>query len=315
MLLRGALHQAHGRAARGAAWRRLSTLRVVGVPEHFNAPFHLAKERGLYAKQGVSMEWTDVPEGTGAMGQALEAGSADLAVMLSEGTVARAATGGQVKVVGTYVKSPLRWGIHIRKGAAISSPTDLKGKVFGVSRLLSGSHLMAHVFAHQQGWDLEKDARLKVVGTLEGARGAMSSGEIDAWLWEKFTTKHLVDSNEWDIVGEVPTPWPCFLFAASERALAERGEEIRKVVETTRGVCEEFKANAGGATLEYVSKHHALSKEDAAEWLGGTEWACALEVQEATLRKTQEALITIGQLKEAVPSEQIFHSPLCRLTQ
>ena len=34
------------------------------------------------------------------------------------------------------------------------------------------------------------------VGTLEGAREAMGKGEIDAWLWEKFTTKHLVDNGE-----------------------------------------------------------------------------------------------------------------------
>ena len=32
-----------------------------GVPEHFNAPFHLAKERGLYEAQGIDMQilgWT-----------------------------------------------------------------------------------------------------------------------------------------------------------------------------------------------------------------------------------------------------------------
>lgn len=34
------------------------------------------------------------------------------------------------------------------------------------------------------------------VGTLDGAREAMGKGEIDAWLWEKFTTKHLVDNGE-----------------------------------------------------------------------------------------------------------------------
>ena len=34
------------------------------------------------------------------------------------------------------------------------------------------------------------------VGTLDGAREAMGKGLIDAWLWEKFTTKHLVDAGE-----------------------------------------------------------------------------------------------------------------------
>mmetsp|Transcript_102731 Transcript_102731/g.306923 ORF Transcript_102731/g.306923 Transcript_102731/m.306923 type:complete len:318 (+) Transcript_102731:75-1028(+) len=308
--LAGLLHRS-AQASRHV--RGLATLRVAGVPEHFNAPFHLAKDRGLYAERGVDFQWSCVPQGTGAMAQALEAGSVDVAVMLSEGAVARAAVGAPLKVVGTYVKSPLRWGIHVKKGRPISSPGDLKGKVFGVSRMLSGSHLMAHVFAHQRGWDLELDAPLKVVGTLDGARGAMAKDEIDAWLWEKFTTKHLVDSGEWDIVGEVPTPWPCFLFVASDSAIAERSNEIREMVAATRGVCEEFKANSGGKTLAYVAENHALSQEDAKEWLDGTEWACALEVQESTLQKTQEALITIGQIKEAAAFHTLYNQGLCTL--
>jgi hypothetical protein len=41
--------------------------RVCGVPEHFNLPWHLAKERGLFEKHGVDVEFIDEPLGTGAM--------------------------------------------------------------------------------------------------------------------------------------------------------------------------------------------------------------------------------------------------------
>jgi len=289
-------------------------LRIAGVPEHFNAPFHIAKERGLYDQSGVDFQWHMEPKGTGAMAQLLEEGAVDLAVMLSEGATAKAIEG-NLKVVGTYVKSPLRWGIHVKKGAPITEPAGLKGKVFGVSRMLSGSHLMAHVFAHGQGWDLERDAPLNIVGTMDGARAAMAAGEIDAWLWEKFTTKHLVDRGEWDIIGEVPTPWPCFLFVASEQSLATKRAEIQAVIETTRAVCEEFKANEGGSTVSYVAKNHAMSEADATEWLSGTEWACATEVEASTLRKTQEALVTIGQLKEAVELANLYDGAICSLVE
>jgi len=294
--------------------RCLGTLRVAGVPEHFNAPFHLASERGLYEEQGVKFEWAMTPQGTGAMAQALESGEVDMAVMLSEGAVARAAKGAPLKVVGTYVQSPLRWGIHVRSGSPLKTIADLKGKTFGVSRMLSGSHLMAHVLAHQQGWNSATDAPVKVVHTLDGARDAMASGEIDVWLWEKFTTKHLVDRGEWDIIGEVPTPWPCFCFAASERALVEKEAEIRAVVEATKKVSDEFKSNSEGATTAYVSEHHQLNLIDANEWLSGTEWACDLQVEEATLSKTQEALVAIGQLEKTVDAEALISSTLCRLT-
>mmetsp|Transcript_55100 Transcript_55100/g.103315 ORF Transcript_55100/g.103315 Transcript_55100/m.103315 type:complete len:309 (-) Transcript_55100:168-1094(-) len=300
------------RIGRSAA-RGLSTLRVAGVPEHFNAPFHLAKERGLYEAKGIDMQWDMTPQGTGAMGQKLDAEEADVAVMLSEGAVARIADGSKTKVIGTYVKSPLRWGIHVKKGSSIKEPAGLKGKMFGVSRMLSGSHLMAHVFAHQQGWSPATDAPLKIVGTLDGAREAMGKGEIDAWLWEKFTTKHLVDRGEWDIIGEVPTPWPCFLFVASARAVAEKQQAIRDLVEVTKQLCQEFKANADDKTVTYVAKNHVLSVEDAREWLGGTEWACSLQVEKGTFEATQKALITIGQVKEARRHEELYASELCKL--
>lgn len=301
-------------AASSRQGRALSTLRVAGVPEHFNEPFHLAKERGLYEKKGVAFEWTSVPQGTGAMAQALEAGEVDVAVMLTEGAVARVASGAPIKLVGTYVKSPLRWGVHVKKGSSLKSLDDLKGKVFGVSRMLSGSHLMAHFFAHQKGWDLAKDAPLKLCGTLQGAREAMAKSEIDAWMWERFTTKHLVDSGEWDIVGEVPTPWPCFIIAVSDAALKAKGKEIADVVEVTQGVCKEFKANGNNATLSHVSKHHAMSEADAAAWLSGTEWACALEASKSGLKTVQEALVTIGQLKEVQAPERLVAHP-CRLVE
>lgn len=291
----------------------MTTLRVAGVPEHFNAPFHLAKDRGLYKEKGVDFSWSMVPQGTGAMAQALEAGEVDVAVMLAEGAVAKAASGGAMKVIGTYVGSPLRWGIHVRNNSPIREIPQLKGKIFGVSRMLSGSHLMAHVLAHQQGWNPDTDAPVKIVHTLQGAREAMAAGEIDAWLWEKFTTKHLVDSGEWDIIGEVPTPWPCFLFCASERALEERSEQIQAMVEVTKGVCEEFRSNHNNSTIEYVSENHKLDKSDAAEWLSGTEWACSLEVAPETLEKTQKALVAIGQLPEPVPADRVLHTPLCKL--
>ncbi len=36
---------------------RRRPLRVGGVPEHFNLPWHIAIERGLFAKHGVDVEW------------------------------------------------------------------------------------------------------------------------------------------------------------------------------------------------------------------------------------------------------------------
>jgi len=277
-----------------------TTLRVGGVPEHFNGPFHLAKERGLYEKAGLDFEWTMYPGGTGAMATALKEDEVDVALMLSEGAIAKIGSGEALKLCGTYVATPLTWGVHVKKGSSLKSIKDLKGKTFGVSRMGSGSHLMANVMAQNEGWtDLDKDVPLKIVGNMDGAREAMKKGEIEVWLWEKFTTKFLVDSGEWERIGEVPTPWPCFLFVASDKALSTKKEAIKKLIDVTRTMCEEYKANAADETLDYVSKNHKLGLDDAREWLDGVAWLCKAEVEPATLEK---ALVALKKMKQ-VPDD------------
>ena len=54
-----------------------TTVRVGGVPEHFNLPWRLAIENGAFADLDVSVEWTDFPGGTGAIMNALAAGDID----------------------------------------------------------------------------------------------------------------------------------------------------------------------------------------------------------------------------------------------
>jgi hypothetical protein len=51
-------------------------LRVGGVPEHFSTPWHTASKAGLFAAQGIDLQWTNFPGGTGAMAKALRRGCA-----------------------------------------------------------------------------------------------------------------------------------------------------------------------------------------------------------------------------------------------
>jgi ABC-type nitrate/sulfonate/bicarbonate transport system substrate-binding protein len=58
-------------------------LRVGGVPEHFNLPWHAALEAGLFAAAGVDVEWVSQPLGTGQMLKSLREGSVDVIVALT----------------------------------------------------------------------------------------------------------------------------------------------------------------------------------------------------------------------------------------
>ena len=65
----------------------MKTIKIAGVPEHFNLPWHLCLENGEFEEAGIDLQWTDVPEGTGKMSQMLRDGETDIAVILTEGIV------------------------------------------------------------------------------------------------------------------------------------------------------------------------------------------------------------------------------------
>ena len=107
-------------------------------------------------KYNVDVEFVVKKCGTGAMIESLKAEEVDMIVALTEGLVADITKGSDVRILGTYVQSPLCWAISAGSPSAIHSTGDLKGGTFAISRYGSGSHLMAYVLAMQRGWDPQK---------------------------------------------------------------------------------------------------------------------------------------------------------------
>lgn len=290
--------------------RRMSStaarvLRVGGVPEHFNAPWHTAAKAGLFAERGIDVRWTDFPGGTGAMAKALRDGELDVAILLTEGIVADIHRGNPARLVGTYVSSPLTWGIHVAADSPLTDAAQLYSQPagdggasprFAVSRMTSGSHLMAFVDAQQRaGEAAAASLRFEIVGSLEGAREALREGRADGFMWEKFTTKPLVDSGEWRRVGECVTPWPCFVVAATTTALEKFGPDLLEVLEVVRREAEELESSPHAA--ETVGTMYGLEDADVREWLGSTRWSCRPAVSHDMLQGVMEALSGVGVLK------------------
>ena len=95
-------------------------IRVGGVPEHFNLPWHLAMEDGAFEKIGIKINWEDQHGGTGEMTRALDSGGLDIAILLTEGITKSILQGLQAKILQVYVTTPLRWGIHVPFHSAIN---------------------------------------------------------------------------------------------------------------------------------------------------------------------------------------------------
>lgn len=280
----------------------MKTITIGGVPEHFNLAWYLTLKNGEYKAQDINLRWNDFYGGTGAMCKALRNEEIDLAVVLTEGIIADIIAGNKSKIIQTFVKSPLIWGIHVANDSTYNTIEELKGKKAAISRYGSGSHLMTYINAEIHNWDLEKDLQFEVVKSLEGAKEGLTAKIADYFLWEKFTTKPIVDSGIFRRIGNCPTPWPCFVIAGSEAFLKKQPDEIRTILEIINNTTREFKNIP--SIDKTIANRYDQKLEDVQEWLSLTEWSQEL-IDEKTVMNVQEKLLALKIIPNKLPYSKL----------
>lgn len=248
----------------------MTTIKISGVPEHFNLPWHLCFEKDEFEAENINLQWIDVPEGTGKMCQMLRNGETDIAVILSEGIVKDIIQGNPSKIVQVYVQSPLVWGIHVAANSNYKTVADLKNKKIAISRLGSGSQLMAYVNANNQGWKTD-NLQFEIVNTIDGAVDALIQGKADYFMWERFMTKPLVDQGVFRRVADCPTPWPCFVIAVREELLEKNPGIVAKILKIINQTSKKFKDIPN--IDEKLAFKYGQKIEDIQEWLSITKWS------------------------------------------
>lgn len=281
----------------------MKNLKIGGVPEHFNLPWYLTLRNKEYHEVGVNLRWKDYYGGTGQMCKALREGEIDMAVILTEGIIRDIIKGNPSKIVQVFVKSPLIWGIHVAQNAPYKSVADLQGTYAAISRFGSGSHLMAYVNAENQGWDKEADLKFKVIKDLEGALEGLPNGKGDYFLWEKFTTKPYVDKGPFRIVGECPTPWPCFVIAVRNEVLERDAKAIQNVLDIINKTTRTFKRIPDIDAL--IATRYGQKLEDVQQWLSLTDWS-QQQLSELEVKRVQKELFSLDLIKKTVPSEALL---------
>lgn len=266
------------------------TIRIAGVPEHFNLPWHLATEKGLFADAGITLQWTDVPEGTGKICQLLREGRTDMAVILTEGITRDIILGNPSKIVQVYVESPLLWGIHVAEKSPYRRLSDLEGKTAAISRPGSGSQLMAYVNAANQDWPVDT-LKFETVHTIDGAVEALTNGAADYFMWERFMTKPLVDKGVFRRLDDCPTPWPCFVIAVTDAFLDSHRDSVRKVLEIINSHTSTFKETDG--IDEVLARRYHQKINDIRTWLSLTEWSQKSPAEDM-LNNVQNQLAALG---------------------
>ena len=267
----------------------MTTIKIAGVPEHFNLPWHLSIENGEFQVNEIDLQWIDVPEGTGKLCQMLRNGETDIAVILTEGIIKDINAGNQCKIVQIYVESPLIWGIHVGANSKYQTLSDLENTKVAISRLGSGSHLMAHVNANNQGWK-SQNLKFEIINTIDGAVEALTKGTADYFMWERFMTKPLVDKGIFRRIGDCPTPWPCFVIAVRNEILEKHPKIVTKILDIINDKTSTFKEIPN---IDVILANKYLQKvEDIQEWLSLTKWS-QKQLSEIEFNSIQDQLVAL----------------------
>lgn len=283
----------------------MKTINIGGVPEHFNLPWHLTIKNGEYEDENIDLQWHDYYGGTGAMCKALRDGDIDMAIILTEGITKDIIAGNPCKIVQTYVQTPLNWGIHVANNSTYKTIEDIRGTKAAISRYGSGSHLMAYINAQNNSWNLEQDLDFKVIKNLNGAVEGLTNGNADYFLWEKYTTKPLVDNHTFRRIGNCPSPWPCFVIAVREDFITQNELQLKTLLNIINKTSMDFK-DIPSIDKTIANKYEQLI-EDVQEWLSITEWS-QQNIDKKTLMNVQKQLFALNIIPEIVSYETLTHS-------
>ena len=279
----------------------MKTIRIAGVPEHFNLPWHLCIENGEFNEVDIDLQWVDVPEGTGKLCQMLRDNQTDIAILLTEGIVKDIAGGNPSSIVQTYVQSPLIWGIHVAANASYNHLSDLEQKKAAISRMGSGSHLMAIVNAKNEGWNTDT-LSFQIVNTIDGAVEALTNGTADYFMWERFMTKPLVDNGTFRRIADCPTPWPCFVIAVRNEVLEKDKHVIDQILEIINTTTREFKEIP--SIDRTLASRFNQKTEDIQEWLKLTQWS-QKQFDKKTFEKVQSQLFDLDIISTKIGYEMV----------
>jgi NitT/TauT family transport system substrate-binding protein len=224
-------------ALSAAQGRPLQSVTVVldwdgAQPQHM--PYWLARERGWYAEQGLSVR-IQPGRGSGQVAQLVAAGQAEFGqmtpVVLAQ-TVAKQKA--PLKMVGvTFQRDTI--ALKYFKASGIKTPKDLEGRTVG---LVPGTvnELLWGAFARAAGFDTEK---VKVVGAdFRTYASSFAAGQIEATNSLLGYHDNVRLTRQGRAVGEFVysdyLPMVGFGLVTSTRTLTERPELVRRMVRATQ---------------------------------------------------------------------------------
>lgn len=272
-------------------------------------PVWVAKERGLFAKNGIDAQFLEIADGT-ALRTAVLAGSVDFATQVPEGSAVLYSRGAHLlNVVATQAK--LTWSLVLAgKHKDKVKPGDvkgLKGMTIGVSSRGSGSDLQLQALLKANGIAPNKDVKIVAIGPYANGIAAMEQDRIDGMMClEPARGKALAAGNfEHTYFGTDVYPGSANVPMGSLAAMQEYIEKnpglarrvVLSVVEAESAMVADPKW-----TLTYAAKLNNTTEEEL-DFAITVQHIPALNpaMSEAGWNTLMDVLVDTGALKEKVP--------------
>lgn len=283
---------------------KMTTIRIGGVPEHFNLPWHLAIKDRAFEKEGIDLQWVDIPQGTGEMSRLLRAEKLDVACILTDGIVKDIIDGNTSRILQVYVSTPLLWGVYTPSHIEAYRTEQLEDATIAISRYGSGSHLMSYLLAKKHGWDTDT-INFILVDTLEGAATALANNKAQLFLWEQYMTQPLVDQGVFKRLETIPTPWPSFVIAAGRNCIKEKEEALGKMLHIINSYTAIFK-NIPDID-QTIAMHYDLKVADVRQWLARTEYSNN-QLWESTVTTIIKEFKAVGIIENNIDMKDLIYN-------
>ena len=161
---------------------------------------------------------------------------------------------------------------------------------------------MAYVNALKLKWNTASDLQFEVVKDLDGAVESLSRKEADYFMWEKFTTKPLVDEKIFRRLGDCPTPWPCFVIAVRDEFILNEKETLQNILKTINAITSSFKEISQIDRI--ISERYQQKNEDVKAWLELTKWS-QKNIDPETVEAVQNQLLKLNIISEKWAYDQL----------
>ncbi len=189
-------------------------------------------DAGIFKRHGLDIEASSI-DGAARLHQAMVADSIDIA--LGAGTdIAFIAKGSPEKGIGVMATEPLNMALIVRADGPVKQTSDLKSKSIGVTTVGSLTDWFARQINYREGWKDADQAKIVALGSGDGTRAALLTGNIDALVGSLETGYSLEAENRGRVLfafGDFVKPFITHAIYATNTLMAKNPDAVRRFLE------------------------------------------------------------------------------------